>query len=117
MARPATADTPQAREQRAIQVRGGSSIFVTGARPLLFGHRLRIPQVDVQPLDLFDQQENRLSGRAKLMILLAGETGSPATELLDLVLVQTPAQGCLPPSLTGTITPFVRQIYSELPRG
>ena len=59
--------------------------------------RLRVPQVDVQTLDLFDQQENRLSGRAKLMIAARKKTRAPGAELLDLALVQTIAQRTVPP--------------------
>jgi hypothetical protein len=54
--------------------------------------RLRVPQVDVQMLDLFDQQENRFSSRAKLVIPVGNKTRSPGAELLDLALVQTIAQ-------------------------
>jgi hypothetical protein len=49
--------------------------------------RLRVPQVDVQTLDLLDQQENRLSGRAKLRIATGRKTRAPSAELLDLGLV------------------------------
>jgi len=35
---------------------------------LLLLRRLRVPQIDVQTLDLLDQQENCLSGRAKIGI-------------------------------------------------
>jgi hypothetical protein len=54
--------------------------------------RLRVPQVDMQTLDLFDQQENRLSRRAKLLIAVRKKTRAPGAELLDLALVQTIAQ-------------------------
>jgi len=54
--------------------------------------RLCVPQVDVQTLDLFDQQENRLSGRAKLLIAVLKKTRTPGAKLLDLVFVQTIAQ-------------------------
>jgi hypothetical protein len=49
--------------------------------------RLRVPQVDVQTLDLFDQQENRFSGRAKLLIATVDKTRAPGAELFDLALV------------------------------
>jgi hypothetical protein len=61
-------------------------------RLVLLLRRLRVPQVDVQTLDLFDQQENRLSGRAKLLIAAGKKTRAPGAELLDLALVQTIAQ-------------------------
>lgn len=55
-------------------------------------HRLRVPQVDVQTLDLLDQQENCLPGRAKLRIAAGRKTRAPSAELFDLALVQTIAQ-------------------------
>ena len=61
-------------------------------RLVLLLRRLRVPQVDVQTLDLFDQQENRLSGRAKLLIAAGKKPRAPGAELLDLALVQTIAQ-------------------------
>ena len=61
--------------------------------------RLRAPQVDVQTLDLFDQQENRLSGRAKLLIAARKKTRAPGAELLDLALVQTIGQRSVPQGL------------------
>ena len=60
--------------------------------PLLVLRLLRVPQIDMQTLDLFDQQQNRFSGRAKLVIAVADKTRAPGAELLDLVLVQTIAQ-------------------------
>jgi hypothetical protein len=39
-------------------------------RDLVLLCSFRVPHVDVQTLDLFDQQENRLSGRAKLVIVI-----------------------------------------------
>jgi hypothetical protein len=61
-------------------------------RPVLFLGRLCRPQIDVQTLDLFDQQQNRLSGRAKLVTAVDKKTRAPGAELLDLALVQTIAQ-------------------------
>jgi hypothetical protein len=52
----------------------------------------RVPQIDVKALDLLDQQENRLSGRAKIVIAVGIETRAPRAELLDLGLIQTIAQ-------------------------
>ena len=46
----------------------------------------------MQTLDFFDQQENRFSGRAKLVIAIGNKTRAPGAELLDLALVQTIAQ-------------------------
>jgi hypothetical protein len=43
-------------------------------------------------LDLFDQQENRFSSRAKLVIPVGNKARAPGAELLDLALVQTIAQ-------------------------
>jgi hypothetical protein len=55
--------------------------------------RLRGPQIDVQTLDLFDQQQNRFSGGAKIVIAVEKKkTRAPGAELLDLVFVQPIAQ-------------------------
>ena len=61
-------------------------------RLVMLLRRLRVPQVDVQTLDLFDQQENCFSGRAKLLIADVDKTRAPGAELFDLALVQTIAQ-------------------------
>ena len=68
------------------------TIPVSLIRLALLLRRLRVPQVDVQTFDLVDQQENRLSGRAKLLIAVGKKTRAPGAELLDLALVQTIAQ-------------------------
>ena len=47
----------------------------------------------MQTLDLFDQQQNRFSGCAKIMIAIGMKTHAPGTKLLDLALVQPIAQG------------------------
>ena len=87
-----TADTAQSRPQRPIQVCLDLTVPIILSRLVLLLRRLRVPQVDVQTLDLFDQQENRLSGRAKLVIAVGKKTGAPGAELLDLALIQTIAQ-------------------------
>jgi hypothetical protein len=61
-------------------------------RLVLLLRRLRVPQVDVQTLDLFDQQQNRFSGRAKIVIAVSLKTRAPGAKLLDLALVQPIAQ-------------------------
>jgi hypothetical protein len=61
-------------------------------RLVMLLRRLRVPQVDVQTLDLFDQQENRFSGRAKLLIAAVNKTRAPGAKLFDLALIQTIAQ-------------------------
>jgi hypothetical protein len=68
------------------------TVLIRLIRLVLLVRRLRVPQVDVQALDLFDQQENRLSGRAKLLITARKKTRAPGAQLLDLALVQTIAQ-------------------------
>ena len=68
------------------------TVLVSLIRLALLLRRLRAPQVDVQTLDLFDQQENRLSGRAKLLIAARKETRAPGAELLDFAFVQTIGQ-------------------------
>ena len=67
--------------------------------------RLRVPEVNVQTLDLFDQQENRLSGRAKLLIAARKKTRAPGAELLDLAFVQTIAQRSVHQGLEQCTTP------------
>lgn len=57
-----------------------------------FLSRLRVPEIDVKALDLFDQQENRLAGRAKIVAAVGSKTRAPRSELVDLALVQTVGQ-------------------------
>ena len=87
-----TADTAQSGPQRPIQACLDMTVPISLIRLVLLLRRLRVPQVDVQTLDLFDQQENRLSGRAKLLIAAGKKPRAPGAELLDLALVQTIAQ-------------------------
>jgi hypothetical protein len=87
-----TTDTAQPGSQRPIQARFDMTVPISLIRLALLLRRLRVPQVDVQTLDLFDQQENRLSRRAKLLIAVRKKTRAPGAELLDLALVQTIAQ-------------------------
>jgi hypothetical protein len=87
-----TADTAQPRPQRPIQVFLNLPIAISLIRLVMLLRRLRVPQVDMQKLDLFDQQENRFSGRAKLLIADVNKTRAPGAELFDLALVQTIAQ-------------------------
>ena len=68
------------------------TLAISLIRLALLLRRFRVPQVDVQKLDLFDQQENRLSRRAELLIAARKKTRAPGAELLDLALVQTIAQ-------------------------
>ena len=87
-----TADAAQSGPQRPVEARLDLIVAISVIRLVLLLRRLRAPEVDVQALDLFDQQENRFSGRAKLVIAVADKTRAPGAELLDLVLVQTIAQ-------------------------
>jgi hypothetical protein len=61
---------------------------------------LRAPQIDVERFDLLDQEENRLARGTQLVALGLGEPRSPASQLVDLVFVQTLAQD--PSSRTST---------------
>ena len=88
----ATTDTAQSGPQRPIQACFDMTVPVSLIRLVVLLRRLRVPQVNVQTLDLFDQQENRLSGRAKLLIAARKKTRAPSAELLDLALVQTIGQ-------------------------
>jgi hypothetical protein len=81
------------------------TVPISLSRLVLLLRRLRVPQVDVQPLDLFDQQENRLSGRAKLLIAARKKPRAPGAELLDLALVQTIAQRSVHQGLEQCTTP------------
>jgi hypothetical protein len=87
-----TADTAQPGPQRPIQACLDMTVLISLIRLVMLLRRLRVPQVDVQKLDLFDQQENRFSGRAKLLIAAVNKTRAPGTELFNLALVQTIAQ-------------------------
>ena len=82
-----TADTAQPGPQRLIQACLDLTVPIILSRLILLLRRLRVPQVDVQALDLFDQQENRFSGRAKLLIATVDKTRAPGAELFDLALV------------------------------
>ena len=101
----ATTDTAQSGAQRPIQACFDMTVPISLIRLALLLHRLRVPQVDVQTLDLFDQQENRLSGRAKLLIAAGKKTRAPGAELLDLGLVQTIAQRSVHQGLEQCTTP------------
>ena len=99
----ATTDTAQSGPQRPIQACFDMTVPISLIRLPL--RRLRGPQVDVQTLDLFDQQENRLSGRAKLLIAARRKTRAPGAELLDFALVQTIAQRSVHQGLEQCTTP------------
>jgi len=87
-----TAATAQSGAERPIDTCVGLNLR-TGVLDLPFlARRLRIPEIDVKTLDLLDQQEDRLSGRPKIVIAVGMETRAPGAELLDLGLVQTIAQ-------------------------
>ena len=47
-----------------------------------------IPEVDLESIDLLDQDGDRLAGRTKLLALVGGEPGTPATEDLEPLLVE-----------------------------
>jgi hypothetical protein len=74
-----------------------SIVRIARRRPRLLLRRLRVPQIDMQTLDLFDQQQNRFTGRAKIVIAIGMKTRAPGAKLLDLALVQPIAQGRPPP--------------------
>ena len=101
----AATDTAQSRSQRPIQTCFDMTVPISLIRLALLLRRLRVPEVNVQTLDLFDQQENRLSGRAKLLIAARKKTRAPRAELLDLVLVQTIGQRSIHQGLEQSTTP------------
>jgi hypothetical protein len=85
--------------------------------PRLLLRRLRVPQIDMQTLDLFDQQQNRFSGRPKIVIAIGMKTYAPGTKLLDLALVQPIAQGRPPPrSLVAYPTRETHTLFSRARR-
>jgi hypothetical protein len=90
LAADATPGETEARRQRAVEI--GRCDFV-GCAGRLDLRRLRVPQVDVESLDLLDQQQDCLAGGAQLFALGARQSRPPASELVDLVLVKTLAQG------------------------
>ena len=97
-----------------------SIVRIARRRRRLLLRRLRVPQIDMQTLDLFDQQQNRFSGRAKIVIAIGMKTRAPGAKLLDLALVQPIAQGRPPPrSLVANPTrgthPHFRRAASSKP--
>jgi len=46
-----------------------------------------IPEVDLELVDLLDQDSDRLPRRAKLLAIVGCETGTPAAEDLEALLV------------------------------
>ena len=79
-------------------------------RLIMLLRRLRVPQVDVQTLDLFDQQENCFSGRAKLLIADVNKTRAPGAELFDLAFVQTIAQRSVHQGLGQSTTAWAKPV-------
>jgi hypothetical protein len=71
--------------QRAMEIRLEAFVPVRGR---LETRLLRVPQVDVERLDLFDQEEDRLAGCPQLVTVRAGEPRPPTPELIDLVFVE-----------------------------
>jgi hypothetical protein len=47
-----------------------------------------VPQVDVQPLDLLDQEQDRAAGSAYLVAAVVEQTLAPRPQGLDLVCVE-----------------------------
>ena len=100
-----TTDTAQSGPQRPIKACLDMPVPVSLIRLVVHLRRLHVPQVDVQTLDFFDQQENRLSGRAKLLIVASRKTRAPGAELLDLAFIQTIAQRSVHQGLAQCTTP------------
>lgn len=69
-----------------------STIRIGLLRDLVLLRGFRGPEVDVKTLDLFDQDENCLSGCAQIVITTRSKARAPRAELVDLALVQTIAQ-------------------------
>jgi hypothetical protein len=87
-----TADATQPAPERPIETCLGLNLRLDVFDLGFLARRFRIPEIDVKTLDLFNEQEDRLSRRAKVVIAVRIETCAPRAELLDLGLVQTIAQ-------------------------
>ena len=88
----ATADAAQPGAERPIDTGVTLKLRIGIPEVTLLGRRFRIPEIDVQAFDLFDQQEDCFSRSAKVVISVGIETRAPGAELLDLGLIQTIAQ-------------------------
>ena len=47
-----------------------------------------VPEIDLEPVDLVDEDGDRLAGRTKLLAAVACEPGAPSAQDLDPLLVQ-----------------------------
>jgi hypothetical protein len=60
-----------------------------GARGLRLWKKLfRIPEVDMESFDLFDEHQDRAAGRGHLFARVAGQAVTPTLERLELLLVE-----------------------------
>lgn len=87
-----TADTAQPGPERPIDGFVRLTLCLRWLDLTFLARRFRIPEIDVKALDLFDQQEDGLTGRAKIVVAVGIQTRAPGPELLDLRLIQTIAQ-------------------------
>jgi hypothetical protein len=75
-----------------------------------------VPQIDVQPLDLLDQKQDRAAGGPHLVTAVTQQTLAPGPQGLDLVLVEPVRRESLLlvcPALTSICVkrPFTRVIH------
>jgi hypothetical protein len=104
--RPASCDASQATSERVVEAPVGSILFAAYVLLLRKVNGLRVPEVDMQSVDLLDQQEDRFPGRADLVARVLRQTRAPAAQLFDLVLVETTAQDG-PPSRSSERSHFL----------
>jgi hypothetical protein len=80
----------QSLEKRLRRRRGlsaeGSLIGARGLR--LWKKLLRIPEVDMESFDLFDEHQDRAAGRGHLFARVARQAVTPTPERLELLLIE-----------------------------
>jgi hypothetical protein len=84
---PATVQAkPCAQARPRGRLDGRRLILHRNRRPL---QRALVPKVDVEPLDLLDQEQNRAPRGPYFLARVAGEPVAPATEQFKLLFVET----------------------------
>jgi hypothetical protein len=75
------------RLRRRSRLSAGASL-IGGHGLLLWKELFRIPEIDVESFDLFDQHEDRTAGRGHLLACISGQAVTPAPERLELLLIE-----------------------------
>ncbi|HEX3686120.1 MAG TPA: hypothetical protein VHU60_00930 [Gaiellaceae bacterium] len=65
---------------------GGSLIGARGLR--LWKKLFRIPEVDMESFDLFNEHQDRAAGRGHLFARVAGQAVTPTPERVELLLIE-----------------------------